>query len=288
MDLDYYPDGGAALAAAAILGLVFFLLAVGFYVLSAFFLMKIFDKAGVKGRWRAWVPVYNFMIFAKLGDLNPWLVLIAAAAAAVLGWFPVIGQIILLLPLLVTLAAAWRVGLKLQKEAPWLILYFFLSIVWLGINAFDQSRWNLNIPAAPWAGNGFLSDTTKWDGVPSQAPAGGYPANPVTTPYGGAPADYSGAAEPAPYGAPPATAPSTPPSAAATGPVPPAAPEASAAAASGDSIPPIAPEPPRSPEPPTAPPSAPEPPTTPPPAPQPPSAPPDPFEPLEDPGAPRR
>jgi hypothetical protein len=291
MDLDYYPDGGAALAAAAIFGFVFFLLAVGFYVLSAFFLMKIFDKAGVKGRWRAWVPVYNFMIFAKLGDLNPWLVLIAAAAAAVLGWFPVIGQIILLLPLLVTLAAAWRVGLKLQKEAPWLILYFFLSIVWLGINAFDQSRWNLNIPAAPWAGNGFLSDTTTWDGVPSQAPAGGYPANPVTTPYGGAPADHSGVAQPAPYGAAPAAAPSTQPPAAAppTSPVPPAAPEASAPPAAREaSIPPIAPEPPTSPEPPTVPPSAPEPPTTPPTAPQPPSAPPDPFEPLEDPGAPRR
>ena len=77
---------------------------------------------------------------------------------------------------MVTLLAAWRVGLKLQKEAVWLILYFFLSIVWLGILAFDKSRWNTAIPPAPWAGNSFLADRTVWAGIPSQAPAGGYPA----------------------------------------------------------------------------------------------------------------
>ena len=38
--------------------------------------MKIFDKAGVQGRWRAWVPVYNTLIFVKLGDLNPWWLLV--------------------------------------------------------------------------------------------------------------------------------------------------------------------------------------------------------------------
>ena len=41
------------------------LFAVVFYVLSAWFLMNIFEKAGVQGKWRAWVPVYNFLVFAK-------------------------------------------------------------------------------------------------------------------------------------------------------------------------------------------------------------------------------
>ena len=76
-----------------------------------------------------------------------------------------------------TLLAAWRVGLKLQKEAVWLILYFFLSIVWLGILG-STSRGGTRDPAAPWANNGFLADRTTWAGIPSQVPAGGYPAGP--------------------------------------------------------------------------------------------------------------
>ena len=131
-------------------------------------LFRSFDKAGVQGKWRAWVPIYNGMIFLKLGDLSPWLLLYAIGASILLGWIPVIGQLILLATFILTLMAAWRVGLKLQKEAVWLILYFFLSIVWLGIAAFDKSRWNTAIPAAPWAGNGFLGDRTNWEGIPDR------------------------------------------------------------------------------------------------------------------------
>ena len=127
--------------------------------------MKVFEKAGVQGKWRAWVPVYNTLIFVKLGDLNPWWLLVLWGASAVLGWVPVLGWLIGLAAFLYTLLAGWRVGLKLQKEAVWLILYFFLFIVWLGINAFDKSRWNTAIPAAPWANN-FLADKTTWSGIP--------------------------------------------------------------------------------------------------------------------------
>ena len=171
----YDFSDGAGLAVLAAAAVFWFIFAIAFYILSSIFLMKIFDKAGVQGRWRAWVPIYNYMVFSKLGDLSPWLILIAIAASIVLSWIPVIGWILALLPLVVTLLAAWRVGLKLQKEPVWLILYFFLSIVWLGILAFDKSRWNTAIPPAPWAGNGFLADRTVWAGVPNQTPAGGYP-----------------------------------------------------------------------------------------------------------------
>jgi hypothetical protein len=99
--------------------------------------------------------------------------------------------------------AAWRVGLKLQKEAVWLILYFFLTIVWLGILAFDKSRWNTAIPAAPWART-FLADKTVWSGIPVQTPAGGFPSNPATQP----------GAYPPPAGSyPPPAAPPAPPAA---------------------------------------------------------------------------
>ena len=65
--MDDYSGGSAAAAAAALIVFAFFIFifAVIGYVISAFFLMKIFDKAGVQGKWRAWVPIYNFMVFAK-------------------------------------------------------------------------------------------------------------------------------------------------------------------------------------------------------------------------------
>jgi hypothetical protein len=250
-------SGLALLAAAALFWSIF---AIAFYILSSIFLMKIFDKAGVQGKWRAWVPIYNLMVFSKLGDLSPWLILIAIGASILLSWIPVIGWVVGLLPLVVSLLAAWRVGLKLQKEAVWLILYFFLTIIWLGILAFDKSRWNTAIPAAPWANNSFLADRTVWAGVPSQAPAGGYPA--AQAGYA-APAAYE---PPAGYAPPPAAAPpATPP--AATPPA--AAPPAAAPPAAAPEPPTSAPSAPPS-TPPAAPPAGPTPPpagTTPPPAP---------------------
>jgi len=259
--MDDFPYDGAAVAAYAALvvfGLIFAVIA---YVIFAWFLMKIFEKAGVQGRWRAWVPVYNTLIFVKLGDLNPWWLLVLWGGAIVLGWVPVLGWLIGVAVFLYTLLAAWRVGLKLQKEAVWLILYFFLSIVWYGINAFDSSRWNTAIPAAPWA-NSFLADTTQWQGVPVQTPAGGYPPNPVTSPGGAGaypppgyqpPGGYQPPAPPAGY-QPPAPGAGAPPAA-------PPAPPSSAPAA----------QPPAS-EPPAAPPAAPEPPAAQPPASEPPAA----------------
>ena len=173
MDSSYSDTGSLAILAA--LGFFFFLIAVAFYVIGSWFLMKIFDKAGVQGRWRAWVPVYNLLVFAKLGDLSPWVMLIAIAAGALLSGIPVLGVIIGLVPLAAGAMAAWRVGQKLQKETPWVILYIFLSIIWLGINAFDKSRWNPNIAPAPWASSGFFADRTVWQGIPVQPTAAAAP-----------------------------------------------------------------------------------------------------------------
>lgn len=230
-----YSDGSLVALWAGLI--VFWLIfAIGFYILGSIFLMKIFEKAGVQGKWRAWVPVYNAMVFSKLGDLSPWLILIAIGASILLGWIPFLGTLVGLAAFVVTMLAAWRVGLKLQKEPVWLILYFFLSIVWLGILAFDKSRWNTAVPPAPWAGNSFLSDRTQWEGIPSQTPAGGYAAQPGAQAAAGAyppPAGYQ--APPAGYQPPPA----------ATGAPPAASPP---------------PAPPASPEPPTAPPTTPPPP----------------------------
>lgn len=263
---DYYGYDGLSGGALVALILVYTILPLAIYALYSWFYMNIFEKAGVQGKWRAWVPVYSTMIFYKLGDLSPWIVLYLMGAGIVgaiipfLGWF-------LILPLVgiagrvIDLIAAWRVGLKLQKDAVWVVLYFFLPPVWLGINAFDKSRWNPAIQPASWAANGLLGDRTVWDGIPAQAsaaaPQAGY----------GAPQGY---AQPGSQGYAPPTQPGY---AAPTQPgyAPPAGP---AAPATGAPVPPVPPTTP--PAPPAAPPTTPPAPPTAPPAapPAPPAAPP--------------
>lgn len=261
---DYSGATAGILAATIGVSLLFAVIA---YVLTSFFLMKVFEKAGVQGKWRAWIPVYNSMIFLKLGDLSPWLILYGVGASLLLGWIPFLGQLVILAAGVLMILAAYRVGQKLQKEGAWVVLYIFLSIVWLGIMAFDKSRWNTQIPPAPWAGNAFFGDRTKWDGVPVQSSAQVAPG--AAPGYGAAPQGYAppqgyqqqapgnqqpvapGYQPPAapgyqPPATPPASAPSTPPAAPTQ---PPAAPSA----------PPAAP-----PAPPTAPPVPPTDPTQPP------------------------
>lgn len=269
MGYDDYGPGAAGLILAYFF--VIFLVAIAGYVLGSLFYMKIFQKAGVEGAWRAWVPVYNVMIFFKLGDLSPWLVLYGLAGAILLSWIG-IGVIFSLAIGVLSALAAWRVGLKLQKDAVWVVLYVLLSIVWLGINAFDKSRWNPNIAPAPWAGNGFLGDRTVWAGIPQQPSAAAAPQS-----YGqgyGAPQGY---APPAPQGyAPPSQPGYAPP--AQPGYTPPAqpgyAPPAGPGAPAGPGVPPAPAAPPAAPQVPPAPPA---PPTAPPAAP--PAAPTDPNQP---------
>ncbi|WP_426183756.1 large exoprotein [Microbacterium sp. TWP3-1-2b2] len=269
---NYYYDTGAAAAALLITIVISLLFAAIGYVLTSLFLMKIFEKAGVQGKWRAWVPVYNSMIFLKLGDISPWLILYCIGGAVLLSWIG-IGVVFSIAAGVLMILAAYRVGQKLQKEGAWVVLYIFLSIVWLGINAFDKSRWNPQIPPAPWAGNSFFGDRTVWDGIPVQPSAQAAPG--AAPGYGAAPQGYAppqGYQQPAPGYQPPAApgyqqpaapgyqppaAPATPPAAPAS-PVtpPPAAPSTPPAA---PTTPPAAP-----PAPPAAPPAPPTDPTQPP------------------------
>ncbi|MFV0375197.1 large exoprotein [Microbacterium sp.] len=182
------------------------------YLVCSFFLMKVFEKAGVQGAWRAWVPVYNTMVFSKLGDLSPWIILIGYGVVIVLGAVPGLNSITVLVPAAVLAVAAWRVGLKLQKPGPWVILAVLLPPVWLGILAFDRSRWNTAVPPAPWAGNGFFADSTVWEGVPVQTAAAAGPTPPPPgAQYPAPPAPEPPAATAAPVAEPPAPPTTEPP-----------------------------------------------------------------------------
>lgn len=261
MDSYYYDTGMFAFLAALLL--IIPIVAVAIYVISALFLMKIFEKAGVQGKWRAWIPVYNSMIFLKLGDMSPWLILYGIGASLVLSWVPVIGQLFGVAVFVLMVIAAYRVGLKLGKGAGFAVLYAFgivtagiTTLIWLGISAFDKSRWNAQIPVASWAGNAFFGDRTVWDGIPVQpsaAAAPGYGA--PQQGYGAPQPGYGAPQQPAPGYQPPA-APATPPAAPAAPATPPPAPSSPPAAPSTPQVPPTTP-------PPAAPPAPPAPPADP-------------------------
>lgn len=170
--MDYYT--GALTAYFAIIA-VAIIVGAAAYVVGCFFLSKIFAKAGVEGSWRAWVPVYNMMVFFKLGDLSPWLVLYGVGGALLLSWLG-IGSLFSLALFAASAVAAYRIGMKMQKEPVWVVLFVFLSLVWLGIMAFDKARWNTAVPPAQWSSNAFLGDHTTWQGVPAQA-VGDQPPN---------------------------------------------------------------------------------------------------------------
>lgn len=186
MYYDPYGYAAGALVASIVVGL---LIAVAIYVVTALFLRKIFEKAGVANPNVAWIPVYNFLIFAKLGDINP-LIYLAAVAINII---PFLNYIAWIIPAALFIAIAYRVNLKLQKDpVPFTIFAALLSIIWLGVLAFGKGVWNTaSAPAAgltpppppPWASQSWLMDTTTWGGVPFQ----GYAATPPTAPPPAAP-----------------------------------------------------------------------------------------------------
>ena len=212
----YYDDGagaGAFLALILLILPIILIIVLAGYIISSFFYMKIFEKAGVQGKWRAWVPVYREMVFAKLGDISPWVMLGALVATAVLSNIPAIGFIFSYLAIVALALASVRVGQKLGKDWPLVLLYIIPGIgglIWLGIAAFSSSPWNPHVQPSPWR-TSFLRDTTVWQGIPVQ-PDGG--AAPAPGAYGATDAGYAPPSAPAapPAGSyPPPSAPPAPP-----------------------------------------------------------------------------
>lgn len=217
-------DTAFAAAMAIVIGVTLLAMLVG-YAISAFFTMKLFQKAGVQGAWRAWVPLYNTMVFAKLGDVNPIAVVVLWGGTLLGAWIPLLGPLIATIGSLgataLMLMAALRIQQKLGKDTVWIALFLLVGVVWMAILAFDDSRWNPRIGPAPWAQYTFLADTTTWEGIPVQdlgpAPQAPWPGA-ATPPPGYAPGPDQG-----PPSAPPV--PPTPP-APPTSPASPGSPQA--------------------------------------------------------------
>ncbi|MCL2807794.1 MAG: DUF5684 domain-containing protein [Coriobacteriia bacterium] len=126
--MEYYGQEEALVFLMAY-SVVSVIIGIGMYILVAFFLMKIFAKANVPA-WKAWVPIVNCWKFLELGGYHGALCLLAL--------IPFVGGI---LAVVFMCMAAYQIGLKLGKEAIWVVLYIFLSIVWMGIMAFSAAQW---------------------------------------------------------------------------------------------------------------------------------------------------
>ncbi|WP_424467153.1 DUF5684 domain-containing protein [Pseudoclavibacter helvolus] len=177
--MEFNSYGDQAAAGFGVLGLLLWLILVlGIYALTAWFMSKVFTKMGIEG-WKAWVPVYNSWTFVEAAGFPGWWVLV--------GFIP--GLNIALVVLLAI--AAYRLGLGFGKSGVWVLLYIFLPIVWLAVLGFDSSRWN---PALMNLGG------QQYGGQPHAAV--GYPQGPGAQPYGQAPVQPYGQApaQQQPYG----------------------------------------------------------------------------------------
>jgi hypothetical protein len=123
---------------AMVLSVLLFALILGIvaYCIQAFFLMRLFRKANVEA-WKAWVPFVNNWTFLELGGYPGWIIFIAFA-----GVIPIVGWMGSIVVLVFCCMAAYQIGLKLQKDGVWVVLYIFVSIVWIAICGLDRSTWD--------------------------------------------------------------------------------------------------------------------------------------------------
>lgn len=129
----------AGVAVAMVLMMLVFIVVI--YALHAYFLGRIFKKAGVES-WKAWVPVYNSWVMLELGGQPGFW--------AVLAIIPLVN----IASAVFMYIAMYHIGLKLGKEGAFVLLAIFLPIVWMIWLAMDSSTWQgqtapVQAPAAP-------------------------------------------------------------------------------------------------------------------------------------------
>lgn len=146
MDMNsYLPLIAIALAISAVI-LIFHL----------WLFYRLFQKAGQAG-WKALVPIYNMVVFLRLGGFSGWWLAI--------NLLPVVGQLIFSVVLIL---AAYNITLNFNKPAWYIIIYLFFQIVWEILIVFDKTAvWN------PYAPGKITSSTAE---LPVQTP------NPQQTP----------------------------------------------------------------------------------------------------------
>jgi hypothetical protein len=146
-----FGSNGGMFALLALLGgflFLFVIIGIVLYILAAFGLYKLAQKAGVEYPWLAWIPIGNMYILAKLvktvriGSFevpSPELVLpIAAVLYLITNRIPVLGTIIFLAYLILLLIALYRLYYIYRPENAtlWLVLsiiLFFMGPIFIFI-----------------------------------------------------------------------------------------------------------------------------------------------------------
>lgn len=98
------------------------------YVISSWFLSRIFQKAGIKA-WVGWVPFYNMWKLLEMGGQQGFW--------AVLSIVPIVNYVAAVF----TYIAMYEVGKSFGKSGGWVVMAIFLPIVWLGVFAFNDAKW---------------------------------------------------------------------------------------------------------------------------------------------------
>lgn len=153
-EYDFNATGGTRLddeTTAAVAGaffLVFFIALVVIYIITAIFLGKIFNKAGLAS-WPAWVPIYNTWKLLEIGGQPGF-------------WAP-LGIItpINIVTTVYTYIAMYHIGKKLGKSGNFVLLAIFLPVVWVIWLATDKSVWNEKLSDAPSRATGPTPDGAK-------------------------------------------------------------------------------------------------------------------------------
>jgi hypothetical protein len=114
------------------IGYLLFIVAI--YVVFSYFMGRVFKKAGEEP-WKAWVPVYNQWVMLELGGQKGYW--------AILALVPLVN----IVSVVMTCIAAYYIGLSLQKEGWFVILYILAGPVWIIWLALDSSTWQ-GTPAA--------------------------------------------------------------------------------------------------------------------------------------------
>jgi len=122
-------DAAMTGAAIAMFIVLYFIFIIAIYVVTAFFLGKLFKKASVPA-WVAWVPVYNTWKLLQIGGQQGWW--------AILAFVPVAN----IASLIFTYIAMFHIGRKLGKSDAFILLGIFLSIIWIIWLGADSSTWD--------------------------------------------------------------------------------------------------------------------------------------------------
>lgn len=132
-----YNEPGAADAAAAVGGAgVFLVLLLGLYLLSSFFLYRVFEKAGRPG-WIGFVPIYNSWVLFEISGKPGWWALLIIPSL-----IPLVGFLFSIAFLVLTLLASLELAKRFGRSQIFAVFGLWLfSLVGLGILAFDSSKY---------------------------------------------------------------------------------------------------------------------------------------------------